>query len=82
MSWSGASNIGSEGLTIDMQQVKSIPQLSEDKSMISFGAGSRWRDVYAVLSPENLTTVGGRVGDVGVSGFLLGGEQATIVLDF
>ncbi|KAE9393030.1 FAD-binding domain-containing protein, partial [Gymnopus androsaceus JB14] len=37
------------------------------------GAGSRWRDVYAVLKPENLTTVGGRVGDVGVGGFLLGG---------
>ncbi|KAJ4482430.1 hypothetical protein J3R30DRAFT_3459408 [Lentinula aciculospora] len=73
MAWSGASNIGSEGFTIDLQRVKDVPTLSQDRSIISFGAGSRWRDVYAVLQPENLTTVGGRVGDVGVGGFLLGG---------
>ncbi|KAJ4497062.1 hypothetical protein C8R41DRAFT_824588 [Lentinula lateritia] len=73
MAWSGASNIGSEGFTIDMQQVKGVPTLSADKSVVSFGAGSRWRDVYTVLQLQNLTTVGGRVGDVGVGGFLLGG---------
>ncbi|KAJ3800875.1 hypothetical protein GGU11DRAFT_742095 [Lentinula aff. detonsa] len=72
MAWTGASNIGSEGFAIDMQRVKGV-ELLENKSVVSFGAGSRWRDVYALLQPENLTTVGGRVGDVGVGGFLLGG---------
>ncbi|KAJ3729313.1 hypothetical protein C8R42DRAFT_160828 [Lentinula raphanica] len=72
MAWIGASNIGSEGFTVDLQRIKGVT-LSEDRSVVSFGAGSRWRDVYAVLQPMNLTTVGGRVGDVGVGGFLLGG---------
>ncbi|KIK52949.1 hypothetical protein GYMLUDRAFT_179541, partial [Collybiopsis luxurians FD-317 M1] len=79
MAWSGASNIGKEGFTIDLQELvledgQARVRLSEDKAAVSFSAGVRWRDVYRVLKPENLTTVGGRIGDVGVGGFLLGGD--------
>ncbi|KAF5382383.1 hypothetical protein D9757_009809 [Collybiopsis confluens] len=89
MSWSGASNIGLEGFTIDLQGLMLETEegqgqgeergsdvrakLSKDNKVVSISAGARWRDVYSVLKPENLTTVGGRVGDVGVGGFLLGG---------
>jgi hypothetical protein len=48
-------------------------ELSSEKSTVSVGAGNRWRDVYSYLTPYGLAAVGGRVGDVGVSGFLLGG---------
>ncbi|KAK7033922.1 hypothetical protein VNI00_012546 [Paramarasmius palmivorus] len=72
MSWSGSSNIDSSGFTIDMQGLRGVT-LSDDRTVVSFASGSRWRDVYNELTPYNLTTVGGRVGDVGVGGFLLGG---------
>ncbi|THU92995.1 FAD-binding domain-containing protein [Dendrothele bispora CBS 962.96] len=72
MSWNGASNVGSAGFTVDMQAVRGV-SVSDDGSNVSFGSGCRWREVYSALKPRNLTTVGGRVGDVGVSGFLLGG---------
>lgn len=32
-------------------------------------------EVYKQLEPEGLTVVGGRVSDVGVGGFMLGGES-------
>ncbi|KAL0579493.1 hypothetical protein V5O48_002535 [Marasmius crinis-equi] len=73
MAWTGASNIDDHGFTIDLQNLNTGVSLSDDHSVVSFSAGSRWRDVYRVLTPHNLTTVGGRVGDVGVGGFLLGG---------
>ncbi|KAI0128522.1 FAD binding domain-containing protein [Xylariales sp. AK1849] len=47
--------------------------VAEDNATVSVGAGNRWRDVYSHLTPYGLAAVGGRIGDVGVSGFLLGG---------
>ncbi|KAF9266702.1 FAD-binding domain-containing protein [Marasmius fiardii PR-910] len=73
MAWKGASNTGGTGFTIDLQGLNTGIFLSEDRRTVSFDAGNRWRDVYRALAPYNLTTVGGRVGDVGVGGFLLGG---------
>ncbi|KAK1224657.1 hypothetical protein PQX77_012402 [Marasmius sp. AFHP31] len=73
MAWRGASNSDNRGFTIDLQNLGPNVSLSEDRRIVSFSAGSRWRDVYKELTPHNLTTVGGRVGDVGVAGFLLGG---------
>ncbi|KAG7093432.1 hypothetical protein E1B28_007111 [Marasmius oreades] len=73
MSFQGASNIDGTGFTVDLQSLETGISLSEDKKTVSFGAGYRWRDVYRELAVYNLTTVGGRVGDVGVGGFLLGG---------
>ncbi|KAF3902589.1 hypothetical protein ABW21_db0207854 [Orbilia brochopaga] len=40
---------------------------------VKFGAGCRWKDVYAKLDPLNLGVMGGRDNTVGVGGFLLGG---------
>ncbi|KAF5360205.1 hypothetical protein D9757_011415 [Collybiopsis confluens] len=86
MSWSGASNIGLEGFTIDLQGLMLEREegqgeehgsdvrakVSKDNKVVSISAGARWRDVYSVLKPENLSTVGGRVGDVGVGGYSAG----------
>ncbi|KAF7369247.1 Fad binding domain-containing protein [Mycena venus] len=46
--------------------------LLDEGKLVSFESGCRWHHVYAALHPHNLTTVGGRVADVGVAGFLLG----------
>ena len=42
--------------------------------MTRVGTGNKWIDVYSVLEPLGRTVAGGRNGDVGVGGFLLGGE--------
>jgi FAD/FMN-containing dehydrogenase len=66
----GFSNVDATGFTIDLQNMNQISLLDEGK-IVSFGSGCRWHQVYGALEPHNLTTVGGRVPDVG--GFLLGG---------
>ncbi|KAJ7689857.1 hypothetical protein B0H17DRAFT_883436, partial [Mycena rosella] len=66
------SNVDATGFTIDLQNMNQI-QVLEEGNIVSFGSGCRWHDVYSALRPYNLTTVGGRVTDVGVGGFLLGG---------
>ncbi|KAI9439708.1 FAD-binding domain-containing protein [Lactarius indigo] len=40
---------------------------------VELGAGLTWSRVYAALDPFGITVIGGRVGDVGVSGLTLGG---------
>ena len=45
----------------------------DDNSAVWLGPGARWRDVYSVLEPYNLVVSGGRVADVGVGGYVLGG---------
>lgn len=77
MAWKGASNVGSSGFTVDVKHLNHI-SVSENQNVVSFGSGCRWRDVYGVLEPLNLTTVGGRSSDVGVGGFLLGGMSSLV----
>jgi FAD/FMN-containing dehydrogenase len=68
---SGASNI-EDGVTIDLSRLNSI-SLTDNNTAAWVGPGARWREVYASLEPHGLTTPGGRVGDVGVGGYVLGG---------
>ncbi|CZR63992.1 related to FAD dependent oxidoreductase [Phialocephala subalpina] len=37
------------------------------------GPGNRWTDVVKALEPDGVTVVGGRIGHVGVGGYILGG---------
>lgn len=46
---------------------------SPDGSTITVGAGAKWEDAYAVLQPLGKAVVGGRLGDIGVTGFTIGG---------
>jgi FAD/FMN-containing dehydrogenase len=41
------------------------------------GAGNRWSAVILALQTYNVTVVGGRIGHVGVGGYLLGGEYGS-----
>lgn len=67
----GASSING-GITIDLQNLKTI-DVNAENTVTQIGAGNRWINVYEYLTPKNLSVVGGRVSDIGVTGLTLGG---------
>ncbi|KAK5062924.1 hypothetical protein LTR84_005000 [Exophiala bonariae] len=69
--YDGQSSI-SQGITIDLGKIDQI-NLSDDRSVVTLGPGSRWLNVYTALEPLNVTVIGGRDAGVGIGGFLLGG---------
>ena len=68
----GAANI-QKGATIDLSAFQNVT-LSADQKTVDIGPGTNWGAVYGVLDAAGLSVQGGRVGTVGVSGLLLGGE--------
>ncbi|GJN77669.1 hypothetical protein PLIIFM63780_001162 [Purpureocillium lilacinum] len=60
------------GVTLDMTSLASI-ETSSDHSVAKVGAGASWLDVYRHLDPLGVEVAGGRNGNVGVGGLLLGG---------
>ncbi|KAH9434342.1 hypothetical protein MCOR02_006354 [Pyricularia oryzae] len=44
-----------------------------ENNTVTVGPGNRWDDVMGALDGKNITVVGGRIGNVGVGGYLLGG---------
>ncbi|KAI3392229.1 hypothetical protein diail_5984 [Diaporthe ilicicola] len=78
-SWVGANTIGAEGVTIDLGRldwVRVVPREEEEEDerpSVSLGPGNRWGKVYADLAEHGLTVAGGREGNVGVAGLILGG---------
>lgn len=77
--YAGASN-SPGGITLDLREIKDL-EISEDRETAWVGSGNRWGDVYEYLEEWNRTAVGGRDADVGVGGFLLGGESFSACLD-
>ncbi|KAL0577496.1 hypothetical protein V5O48_004482 [Marasmius crinis-equi] len=71
MAWKGSSNIDG-GFVIDLRNIQYV-DISPDRKSVSLGPGSTWREVYHDLAPFNLITTGGRLADVGVGGFFMGG---------
>ncbi|ELR10382.1 hypothetical protein VC83_00470 [Pseudogymnoascus destructans] len=67
----GAANIDG-GVKFDMSQLNEIETNSEG-TVTRIGAGSQWGEVYEYLENRGLSVAGGRNGDVGVAGVLLGG---------
>lgn len=54
---------------------KGLKEVIYDKASntVSVGPGNKWEDVHAALDGTGVTVVGGRIGNVGVGGYLLGG---------
>lgn len=71
--FAGSANV-QDGITIDMRRVKGI-KLREDKEAVEIAVGETWATVYAELEKHGLTVAGGRVGRIGVAGFILGGRS-------
>jgi FAD/FMN-containing dehydrogenase len=66
-----ASNVEG-GVVFDMKNFNTVV-LNEDKSVASIGTGGLWEQVFIELEKDGLAVAGGRVGDVGVGGYTLGG---------
>ena len=71
--WIGSANIEG-GVTIDMKQMDQI-DVSEDKTIVSVGAGAIWGEVYKKTDSFGLSVVGGRGASIGVGGLLTGGKR-------
>lgn len=71
----GSANIHS-GITIELGNLNQTT-ISEDKTVATIGIGARWDSVYSTLDPAGLVVLGGRIADIGVGGFLTGGEIRT-----
>lgn len=66
------NNANSSGILLSTSNLTTL-SLSSDNSTLSIGPGLRWDNVAQYLTPYGLAAVGGRVGEVGVPGLLLGG---------
>lgn len=62
-----------QGVLIAFRPNSQFAVPSTDGTSVEVGAGCKWEDVYSALQPLGKTAVGGRLGDVGVMGFILGG---------
>lgn len=67
----GVSNIDN-GVTIDMGSFNRT-SYNADTGLASVEPGGHWTGAYNELAKSNVTVVGGREGQVGIGGFLLGG---------
>ncbi|KAM0193478.1 hypothetical protein ACHAPI_007547 [Fusarium lateritium] len=65
------------GVTIDLGLINNTI-VSNDKTTARVGGGSLSRQVFAALDPYGLAYVGGRVGQVGIGGFTLGGGSSVV----
>lgn len=70
-----AANINSSGVLLSTFGLSQL-QISKDHSTVNVGPGNRWVDVYKYIEPYGLSTVGGRLGVVGVPGYIIGGGVA------
>ncbi|KAM0468243.1 hypothetical protein ACHAP7_011072 [Fusarium lateritium] len=65
------------GVTIDLGLINNTV-VSNDQTTARVGGGSLSRQVFAALDPYGLAYVGGRVGQVGIGGFTLGGGSSVL----
>lgn len=70
--WRGSNNVAN-GVTIDPSMIHSTADDSET-NLDRIQPDGRWRDVFADLQRDGVAVAGGRDGDVGVGGCLLGGR--------
>ncbi|KAK3334283.1 hypothetical protein B0H65DRAFT_446958 [Neurospora tetraspora] len=70
MGW-GSNNIDG-GVVIDLGLINNIAYDAATET-VDLGPGARWREVYSELQKYGRAVAGGRDGDVGVGGLLLGG---------
>ncbi|EGX91944.1 FAD-binding, type 2 [Cordyceps militaris CM01] len=69
LGWSSVSG----GVLVAFRPNFQTAQPAADGKTVVIGAGCKWEDVYGVLQPLGKTVTGGRLGDVGTTGLLLGG---------
>ncbi|KAK5127367.1 hypothetical protein LTR85_006706 [Meristemomyces frigidus] len=68
----GFNNINSSGVLLSSSGFTHL-NLEPNSKNVHVGPANHWADVYKGLEPYGLTVVGGRLGVVGVPGFVTGG---------
>ena len=63
------------GIVIDVGALDAVEVLDRERRLVRIGAGARWGDVAAALSPSGLAISSGDYGDVGVGGLVTAGGQ-------
>lgn len=74
----GSNNIDG-GVVLDlglMDKTTYHEEANTGNGIAQIQPGTSWGDVYATLSPHNVTVAGARASSVGISGFLLGGGNS------
>ena len=66
------------GIVIDVGALDSVEVLDRERRLVRLGAGARWGDVAAALSPHGLAISSGDYGDVGVGGLATAGGQGLL----
>ncbi|EJT72187.1 FAD binding domain-containing protein [Gaeumannomyces tritici R3-111a-1] len=61
-----------DGVLISTKKMNEVT-IDRARGVVTVGPGNRWDDVFKGLEGSGLAVVGGRMGNVGVGGFLLGG---------
>ncbi|KAI0050408.1 FAD-binding domain-containing protein [Auriscalpium vulgare] len=61
-----------EGVQIAMTRFNQVVN-NAASGTVDIGSGLRWDEVYSALDGTGLTVIGGRIPDVGVAGFTIGG---------
>lgn len=56
--------------------------LSQDKKTVEIGPGNRWGNVYEMLHGSGVSVIGGRIGDVGIGGLILGGGDPSFSSEY
>ncbi|CAG9948171.1 unnamed protein product [Clonostachys rosea f. rosea IK726] len=69
------------GVTIDLGLINDTV-VSDDRKTARVGGGSLSRQIFANLDPYGLAYVGGRVGQVGIGGFTLGGGSSVLAAKY
>lgn len=64
-------------MVLDVSGLRDMKML-EGEEGVWVGAGCKWGDVYGFVEERGRSVVGGRDTEVGVGGFLLGGEYALL----
>lgn len=65
-------SVSDGGVTIDLVRLKAL-EVAADYQSVRLGAGHILYTLYSGLEQYNLSTTGGRVADVGLGGYALGG---------
>jgi FAD/FMN-containing dehydrogenase len=66
------NNIDSTGVLLSSSGFKRL-EMAADGESVHVGPGNHWADVYEFLEPYGKVVVGGRLGIVGIPGFVTGG---------
>lgn len=70
------------GIVIDVGKLDTVEVLDRDRGLVRIGAGARWGDVAAALSPHRLAISSGDYGDVGVGGLVTAGGQGFLARSY